>query len=466
MKRIICLACLLLLLNGCSNILEKKENSVNTELNNKIQVVKGEEVLRKNMSISIDKEIILNNLKNICSGVRKFGTEGESISLKYLQGKLEEYGYITYIQEFQVYKQDLNSTYVKYYKDYFKNNPYSSESFGTGKNIIAKSYNYLNTRKTMYITAHYDTTSNTGVIDNGTGVSVVLEVARQLVNYDLPFNLQIVLFSAEEYFRSGSRAFVSNLTDAEKKNAIGCINVDMVGEKDAGELVMMANNGEHNIITLMMHEKLENKLSVIKGGYSDDLSFYLSKIPAITLINKNPDPSRAKEKDQFQFIDVNELSNTAYLISNFLINFDIDTYNKFLNDRIFTSNKTNNLHKESIQDGFELKEINAILLENGYDSKTEYNYENKNGNKYVIAEKFIAFVEPTTYSFKALKNNYSNSESFKCLYFINDDANSDIRALFTIDYYFREIIGDISIDKAQSIIEDCYEQEYKRIFKD
>jgi len=109
------------------------------------------------------------------------------------------------------------------------------------------------------ITQGYNSTNTTGVIDNGTGLSVILEVARQLKDCDSPFNIVVVFFSGEEYFRTGSRAFVSNLTATEKENTIGCINVDMVGEKDAGDLIMRANRGEHNILTLMLNNHLENK---------------------------------------------------------------------------------------------------------------------------------------------------------------------------------------------------------------
>ncbi len=41
------------------------------------------------------------------------------------------------------------------------------------KNIIVKRDNYSHTKKSIYLTVHYDTTANIiGVIDNGTGVSI------------------------------------------------------------------------------------------------------------------------------------------------------------------------------------------------------------------------------------------------------------------------------------------------------
>lgn len=467
---------LIVLLSACTD-----SNIKNTEKSNKQELTENvaidtssESNYKKNIQISIDKNEMSDNLTKICLNPRKFGTEGEKAAINYLKGKLEEYGYTINIQDFPVYKQDLKSTHVKFNNDYFKENPYNSEILGTGKNIIAKTDNHSEAKKTIYITAHYDTTADTtGVIDNGTGVSVVLEVARQLKNYENPFNIAVVLFSGEEYFRTGSRAFVSNLTDKEKENAIGCINVDMVGEKDAGDLIMRANTGEHNILTLMINNQIENQLSILEGGYSDELSFYLGKIPAITLTNKNPKPSRAKEKDQFQYIDIDELKNTAHLIINFLTNFDNNTYDKFLNDRSYTSNKAVNNKdlvvfkplKTNVVDGFKLININANLLENGYASETEYIYENENGKKYIITEKFYPFANPAIYSnYKVLENDYKSSHNRAPLYLVNEDSNSDTKIFYSIGSYFGEIKGDMSMDEAMNILKACYKVEYKRIF--
>lgn len=415
---------------------------------------------KKNVQISIDKNVLIDNLKNICLNTRKYGTEGEKNTLNYLVEKFKEYGYITTIQEFPVYKQNFRSTYVTYCKDYFKENPYNSQVLGMGKNIIAKRDNHSHTKKSIYLTAHYDTTPNTmGVIDNGTGVSAVLEIARQLKNFDSPFNIVVVLFSAEEYFRTGSRAFVSSLSNEEKENTIGVINIDMVGEKDAGDLIIRANKGEHNILTLMINDQLENKLPILEGGYSDELSFYLDKIPSITLTNKDPDLKRDKENDQFQYINLDELKNVAQLISNFLISFDLKVYNENLSQRSFASNKAKNYkgltdefypEKLSAMNGFKLTKVNAVLLENGYDSETEYIFEDEKDKKYIITKRFKVFIEPTIYSnFKTLVNDYKYNLP---LYFVHEDSKSAAKVSYVIRSYFGEIRGDISVDTALDIL--------------
>jgi hypothetical protein len=121
--------------------------------------------------------------------------------------------------------------------------------------------------------------------------------------------------------------------------------------------------------------------------------------------------------------------------------------------------------KKSVVDGFELSKINANLLENGYDSETEYIYENKDGKKYTIAEKFITFISPTVYSnFKTLESEYKSSSSFKCLYFVNENPKSNTRIFYLIGCYFGEIKGDMSAYEALNILQVRYREKYKSIF--
>ncbi|KNY27674.1 M28 family metallopeptidase [Pseudobacteroides cellulosolvens] len=479
MKKIIYFIYIIVFLTGCSYHISKKDVvKKRTDMNISDDMVNNSEdklqnnYKKENIQIAIDKNLILDNLNNICICPRKFGTDGEITALNFLKNKLEEYGYITDIQNFQVYKLDMKSTYVKYNVDYFKSNPYNSESLGTGRNLIGKMDNHENTKKTILLTAHYDTTADTiGAIDNGTGVSVILEVARQLRKYDSTLNIEIVLFSAEEYFRAGSRAFVSSLSDDEKKNIIGCINVDMVGEKGAENFVIKANTGEHNILTLMMSDQLDKPLPILAAGNSDDLSFYLNKIPAVTLANKKPDPSRSKQKNQFQYINIDELENVVYLIANFIINFDIDKYNKFLTTKTFASNKTIDDHynignpvNTRIIDEFEIKKINSNLQENGYDSQTEYVYERADGKMCIITQKNSTFINPSVYSKYKILNSKKSGQGIDCFYFINEDITSDTKVYYLINSYYGEIKGNISTNEALDILKSCYEKMYNSIF--
>ena len=61
----------------------------------------------------------------------------------------------------------------------------------------------------------------------------------------------------------------------EKNNILGCINIDMVGEKGKGPIIMQTVNGENNIISIMMDKLTNKEFNLSGGGSSDDLSFYM-----------------------------------------------------------------------------------------------------------------------------------------------------------------------------------------------
>ncbi|KJS22284.1 MAG: hypothetical protein VR72_06275 [Clostridiaceae bacterium BRH_c20a] len=105
-------------------------------------------------------------------------------------------------------------------------------------------------------------------------------------------------------------------------------------------------------------------------------------------------------------------------------------------------------YKRSVADGFKLININAHLLENGYDSATEYIYESADGKKYTITEKFKAFVDPAVYnSFQALESNFGHN-----LYFVEHNARNTTKIIYLIGMYFGEITGDISTNDALNIL--------------
>ena len=53
--------------------------------------------------------------------------------------------------------------------------------------------NFDKNKKTLYLTAHYDSTSDTiGIVDNASGSATLLELARVLSDYNDEFNIGIV----------------------------------------------------------------------------------------------------------------------------------------------------------------------------------------------------------------------------------------------------------------------------------
>lgn len=171
---------------------------------------------------------ISNVLNTICASPRLRGTEESKAAREFLTAALTEYGYDMEIQEFGFVKFDKNDFDATIAFDVD-----SRPQEGIGANIIARKRAAAETDKTIMITAHYDTTSKVvGAIDNGSGVSVVMELARQLKDTELQYNLEFVLFDAEENFICGSKYFAEKLSEQEKGNIIFAINIDCVGEKN------------------------------------------------------------------------------------------------------------------------------------------------------------------------------------------------------------------------------------------
>jgi hypothetical protein len=85
----------------------------------------------------------------------------------------------------------------------------------------------------LLVCAHYDTVPwSPGADDDGSGVAVVLELARRLAGRDLPTEVRALLVDGEERGLVGSRHYVQSLTERERGRLAGVINLESVGYAD------------------------------------------------------------------------------------------------------------------------------------------------------------------------------------------------------------------------------------------
>ena len=251
-------------------------------------------------------------------------------------------------------------------KEYFNLNPLESESLGEATNLIATKYSKNFTDKTLYFTAHYDTIENTnGIIDNSSGVISVLQIAKHFMNVDLNFNVKFIFFSAEEYYRQGSRYYLNNLSSEERQNAIGCINIDMIGEKNAGEIVVKTVGKRTNLISFLFEEF--TSYNIEDGGSSDDLSFYNAQIPVITLCNINPNLKR-DIKLEIDLSQIKEITEELCYFIEYLSGEDLDCK---LNEHLSVSKDEYNMN---LLNNSKLSVINATktFIGNGHETLTIY----------------------------------------------------------------------------------------------
>ena len=85
-----------------------KKDSVSNNVITKYELKEENISLEKNTSskenISVDEENIINNLNEIGSNIRNFGSDGSQITANFFKNKLNEYGYDVEFQEFDIYK--------------------------------------------------------------------------------------------------------------------------------------------------------------------------------------------------------------------------------------------------------------------------------------------------------------------------------------------------------------------------
>ena len=85
----------------------------------------------------------------------------------------------------------------------------------------------------LLVCAHYDSVEGTpGADDNGSGVVVLLELARRLAGKPFPNELRLVWFDAEESGLIGSGRYVETLSAEERKRLIGAIVLETIGYTD------------------------------------------------------------------------------------------------------------------------------------------------------------------------------------------------------------------------------------------
>ncbi|MFE4811967.1 M28 family peptidase [Peribacillus simplex] len=192
------------------------------------------------------------------------------------------------------------------------------------------SYNVVATKKAtknnkakksdiIYITGHHDSVAGApGANDDASGTSVTLELARVLKNLPTDTEIRFVTFGAEENGLLGSQHYVNNLPDDDIKRTIANFNLDMVGSRDAGDLVILTNDGEMNLVTELAQAsstRLNGEPTPYgQGGRSDHVSFAEAGIPAALFIHSPSEPWYHTPDDSIDKISKEKLQDVAEIV--------------------------------------------------------------------------------------------------------------------------------------------------------
>jgi aminopeptidase YwaD len=192
----------------------------------------------------------------------------------------------------------------------------------TSYNVVAKKAPTNKNKSTdgiLALGAHHDSVPGApGANDDASGTAMTLELAR--VMKDLPTNMEMrfITFGAEELGLIGSRYYVSQLPKEEKERFVGYFNMDMVGSRDAGDLVINTVDGSQNIVSQTAQAssaRLNGEATPIQtGGSSDHVSFYEGGIASGSFIHRPLEPWYHTPEDTIDKISKEKLQDAAEIV--------------------------------------------------------------------------------------------------------------------------------------------------------
>lgn len=213
----------------------------------------------------VSQESILNHLQEFENlGVKTTGSANVDKAFDWLKSKYLSFGY----EESQI------STH-----------PFTYQGRPAKNLILTKTgTKYPNTY--VIICGHYDTVVGPGTNDNGSGVSVILEIAKLLREVSTEYSIKFINFSGEEQGLIGSRRYVSEVVNGtQPKMDIKLVfNIDEVGgvknlvnnkiycERDEDQ-IPSHNNAASDAVTreLMNYVNYYSELEPVLGrAYSSD----------------------------------------------------------------------------------------------------------------------------------------------------------------------------------------------------
>lgn len=142
-------------------------------------------------------------------GVKKTGTVNNNNAFTWLKSKYLSFGYSDVEITENVFTYGANQT----------------------KNLIVTKTGTTYPNTFIIICGHYDTIVGPGVNDNGSGVSVILEMARILQDVPTEYSLKFINFTGEEQGLLGSQNYVNTVVNSTnpKMDIKLVFNIDQVG---------------------------------------------------------------------------------------------------------------------------------------------------------------------------------------------------------------------------------------------
>ncbi len=326
----------------------------------------------------------------------------------------------------------LGATASRLYFD-FPGGICAPDSLFTNENIYARLGGTGTVEGIFLITAHYDATASRdegwldswkshpapGANDNGTGVAALLELARLLEQYELPFDVGFILFSAEEIGMVGSTDFVEGLSQGEADEILGVLNLDMIGYSEPGSppgVLVMSNQHSGWLADLAIRSFEDFDQSFVTRLYRPAVPYYDHKpfwdrsISAITFSEPYSEDYRIlfpyyhTELDTIGRIDFEQVERITAAAGNFLVELsENDSECAMLGSDLHFNWKGYTTIRRSFSAGdtllleFGPRNIGAADPPVGADLKLDVTIENRNGR-----ESIHSFTYASPRSFRSL----------------------------------------------------------------
>ncbi|SEM93260.1 DUF4910 domain-containing protein [Lihuaxuella thermophila] len=189
------------------------------------------------------------------------------------------------------------------------------------QNVIAtlKADQKASNPKTIVLGAHYDGVDTPAANDNASGTATMLEVARILSKKKWDHQIRFIAFGAEEAGLVGSEKYVESLTQEQKAEIAGMINMDMVGVGDT-LYIMTAADGDQSYLVDAAEQKAEEMGIAHARSWSnrsDHVPFANAGIP-VAFLHYAEDPNYHTDQDTLDKIQKEDLYNAGTLAAGLL----------------------------------------------------------------------------------------------------------------------------------------------------
>ena len=160
-------------------------------------------------------------------GNRAAGTPGYDASVEYVVGVLRDAGFEASTPSYEFSGDD------------------EEDVSGTGRNVVAQTRSG-NPDRVVMIGAHLDSVpEGPGIVDNGSGVASLLEIATRLgADPDVPNSVRFAFFGNEESGLQGSTAYLEDMSNEDRQKIKLYLNVDMVASPNGGYMVQGGKGGD------------------------------------------------------------------------------------------------------------------------------------------------------------------------------------------------------------------------------